>query len=95
MRAKQEELTEKDYDEFLNEVYGDINVCGLKYPASQVLYEVDPIVYRCGMADWESAEYENRPWICDECGQEYDSEEDAEECCEPEEDEEEEEEDDE
>jgi hypothetical protein len=48
------ELTEKDYDEFLDEVYGDVQIAGLKYSTSLALKEIDPVAYRCGFADWES-----------------------------------------
>jgi hypothetical protein len=48
------ELTEKDYDIFLDEAYGDVEVAGLKYPTSQVLKEIDPTAYDVGLADWES-----------------------------------------
>lgn len=45
---------ENDYKEYLNEVYGDIDVCGLQYPAGQVLYEFDPVAFDVGFANWLS-----------------------------------------
>ena len=36
---------ESGYDEYLNEIYGDIVVCGYSWPASKVLYDVDRIAY--------------------------------------------------
>jgi hypothetical protein len=53
------ELTEKNYDEFLNECYGDVEIAGMKHPTSQVLKEVDPIAYDVGFSDWSSNEEEN------------------------------------
>lgn len=45
----------KRYDEYLNE-YGDAVIGSLKYRASRVLREVDPVAYRCGFDDWADAE---------------------------------------
>ena len=54
-RLTDRELTEK-YDDFLEEVFGDISVCGYKYSASRVLKAIDPIAYRCGENDWLDGE---------------------------------------
>ena len=53
-------LSKKDYEEYLNEVYGDIDICGLSYPAGQVLKKVDPIAFDVGYAQisWSQEEYE-------------------------------------
>jgi AraC-like DNA-binding protein len=53
--SRERELKQR-YDEFLNEIYGDINICGIEYPASQALKSVDEIAYDCGFNDWLSAE---------------------------------------
>lgn len=44
------------YDDMLDEVYGDIEICGYSYCASIALYRVDPIAYRVGRSDWENYE---------------------------------------
>lgn len=46
--------TETEYDNWLDEVYGDVNICGYTYSASQALENVDPTAYRCGKSDYES-----------------------------------------
>jgi len=50
------ELTDYELDEryrqFLDEHYGQIDICGLKYLASIALREIDPTAYRCGFNDW-------------------------------------------
>lgn len=46
--------TEEDYDNLLNEVHGDIKICGYEYQAAYVLELVDPIAYRCGYGDYFS-----------------------------------------
>ena len=48
---------EQKYDEYLDEVYGEIEICGFKYAASRALKNVDEIAYRVGFADWESFYY--------------------------------------
>ena len=45
---------EQLYQDMLDDVYGDIDICGYEYPASAVLQDVDPIAYRCGFADYTS-----------------------------------------
>jgi DNA-directed RNA polymerase subunit RPC12/RpoP len=78
MRAKEVEAKEVDYCDYIDECYGEVEVCGYKYPSSQVLQEVDPIAFRVGFSDWSS---ENQKYKCDECGEEFDNESDAEDCC--------------
>lgn len=43
---------EDEYDEMLDECYGSINICGIDYDASMVMYRVDKIAYECGMNDY-------------------------------------------
>lgn len=45
---------EDGYKELLDDLYGEINICGHNYQASEALHSVDPIAYRCGLADYES-----------------------------------------
>ena len=43
------------YREWLDECFGTVDVAGLEYNTSRVLEEVDPIAFRCGVADyWDS-----------------------------------------
>ena len=68
------------YDDMLDEE-GPVTIGGLEYSVSRVLQEVDPIAYRCGMADYRDAlewdEWtENHEWIededeaCEDCARE-------------------------
>lgn len=50
-----ENCSEDYYDDYLNEAYGEIDVCGYTYLAAGVLYDVDPTAYHCGRSDWEDA----------------------------------------
>lgn len=47
---------EAAYDAFLDEVYPECNVAGLRYQTSRVLAEIDPTAYRCGKNDWLDGE---------------------------------------
>jgi hypothetical protein len=42
------------FDEYLNEVYGTFEVCGITVQASDILKECDPVAYRCYKVDFES-----------------------------------------
>lgn len=44
--------TEDDYEQDLNEMYGDVDVCGCSYPAGMILREVDPTAFDVGYNDW-------------------------------------------
>lgn len=75
MNAKEIEMSEEEYDELLDDIYSPIEIGNLVFNPSRVLKELDPIAYRCGMADIETQ------WQCGECGNLYVSEYEAEECC--------------
>ena len=88
---ERERYDDDSYREFLDDVYGAFTIgCGEFY-ASRIFEELDPIAYRCGLADIQ--EYYN-VYICPVCGEEFDEDEEgALYCCQEEEEEEEEEED--
>jgi hypothetical protein len=46
---------EEMYNDMLDD-YGPVEICGMEYEASYALREVDPVAYRCGMADYEDSE---------------------------------------
>lgn len=76
MNAEQKELTEEEYEEMLNDIYGDVNICGGTYTSGHALKMLDPTAFRVGLSDWET-----ELWFCSECDKEYNDEEEAEECC--------------
>jgi hypothetical protein len=53
-----ENADEEYYDNFLDEIYGEIKVGSATYDASHILFRVDPVAYRCGRSDWENSEME-------------------------------------
>lgn len=45
-----------EYDSLLDES-GPVDVAGLEFYPSRILYELDPIAYRCGLNDYVDATY--------------------------------------
>lgn len=45
-------LNDEPYDDMLDELYGEIDICGYSYFASVALYKLDEIAYRCGKNDY-------------------------------------------
>ena len=48
------EISESDFDEFLDETEQSVNVCGMTFYPSDILKSCDPIAYRCAKSDYES-----------------------------------------
>ena len=49
-----EEYAPETYDNYLDEMY-PITIAGHNYSTSYELEKIDPIAYRCGLSDYESA----------------------------------------
>lgn len=60
---------EELYRKMLDEVYGEIQVCGISFFSSRVLEELDPIAFSCGCNDWIDGEVGER--LTDEIGGQY------------------------
>ena len=45
--------TEAEFDDFLDECYDEVNICGMTYSASNALKSCDPVAYRCAKSDYE------------------------------------------
>lgn len=75
------EMTDEEYRDMLDEIYGEVEVCGMTFSSGRVLEELDPTAFRCGKGDYESEQPSK--WQCGTCDTEYNEEEDAEECCKP------------
>jgi hypothetical protein len=74
------EMTEDQFIEELDEIYGQVDICGYKYSSGRALLELDPIAFRCGKSDSE-ASHEVEEWECSNCHKTYDNESEAEDCC--------------
>lgn len=46
--------SDDEYDQMLDDVYGDVEICGMTYSSSRALKLLDPVAYSCGKADFES-----------------------------------------
>lgn len=46
-------LTDEQYVEILNDLYGDVDVCGMSYGSGSVLVDQDPTAFRCMKGDYE------------------------------------------
>lgn len=46
-----------EYDELLDEVYGDVRICGLRYAPSEALRRVDKVAYDCGYDSYVDSLY--------------------------------------
>lgn len=75
MNAKLKEIDEDQYEETLTEVYGTFKMGSFEFDAGAILRELDPTAFRCGMSD------EPETWICGECDDEHETEDEANECC--------------
>ena len=47
---------EKRYVEFLDEMYEEVTIGCSTFQPSDILKELDPTAFRCGMVDWEDSE---------------------------------------
>lgn len=46
--------TDDEYDKMLDEIYGDVEICGMTYSSSRALKELDSIAYNCGKGNYEA-----------------------------------------
>lgn len=47
-------LSDAEYVEVLNDIYGEVSVCGNTYGSGDILQDQDPVAFRCGKGDHES-----------------------------------------
>lgn len=50
----QVDISESEYMEFLNDVYGEVTICGMTYSAGAALEACDPVAFRVALGDYES-----------------------------------------
>ena len=48
------EISESDFDSYLDDVEETVTVCGVTFYPSDTLKNCDPIAYRCAKSDYES-----------------------------------------
>ncbi len=50
----QVDISNDEYKELLNEIYGETQVCGYTYSQGYVLEATDPVAFLIGLCDYES-----------------------------------------
>lgn len=62
IKAKQAEMdnfeitvSEREYDDFLNDCYEEVEICGQTYAAAYALKMVDEVSYNTGKSDYEDS----------------------------------------
>lgn len=48
------QATDEEYENFLDEMYGTVEVAGYTYSTSLILQNIDPTAFRCGKSDYEA-----------------------------------------
>ena len=48
------EISESDFDSYLDDSEETVNVCGMTFYPSDILKNCDPVAYRCAKSDYES-----------------------------------------
>lgn len=57
MKTMTDQDAHQAYDSMLDDIYGDVELCGqYHYAHSRVLREMDPVAYDVGFNDWTDAE---------------------------------------
>ena len=51
MNIYEKEKDEKEFEDQLNEIYGEVEICGMKFDSGYVLKELDPTAFRCALSD--------------------------------------------
>lgn len=48
-------MSDSEYVDILDEIYGDVQVCGMTFGSGSLLQDADPTAFRCGKGDYESS----------------------------------------
>lgn len=54
VRNGEVDVTDGEYVDYLDEIYGDVEVCGQTFGSGDLLRDADPVAFRCGKSDYES-----------------------------------------
>ena len=53
----------RNYLEMLNDCYEPVKICGYEYAQGDALLAIDPVAFRCGLADYISAQLDDEIWV--------------------------------
>jgi hypothetical protein len=56
LEFQSERRLEAAFDDFLDDLYGNVRIGPYTYATSEALSNTDPTAYRCGFADWLDGE---------------------------------------
>jgi len=65
---------DSEFEDELNEIFGEVTICGYKYGQGTVLRELDPIAFNCMVID-------SKRYQCDDCGCLFEDFDECNECC--------------
>jgi hypothetical protein len=71
-RERIENMTDREYEDVLDDVFGNVKICGFVFSSGRALRELDPIAFDCGKADYIDS-------LLSDLGEEEDEEEESEE----------------
>ena len=76
MNAQERDRTEEEHRDFLDEIYGTVQICGMTFDSGRALQLLDPTAFRCSSADMPTE------YVCAECDTNHGEDETlAEDCC--------------
>lgn len=73
-----DKFSEEQFEERLNEIYGDIIICGESFQSGTALKELDPTAFDVMLADAQESE---TVYECPVCGRDNSDEDGAKWCC--------------
>ena len=47
------EMADSEYEEWLTDIYGQVQVCGQMFDAGSLFVDADPVAFRCGKGELE------------------------------------------
>jgi hypothetical protein len=48
-------ISDKEYMDVLDEIYGTVSICGISYCAGYALFNIDPIAFGVAKSDYEAS----------------------------------------
>lgn len=48
------DLSQSEYEDILDEIYGTVEIMGMSYGTGATLSGIDPVAFRCSQGDYES-----------------------------------------
>lgn len=48
-------VSDSEYAEYLNEIYGQVSVCGQTFDSGDLFKDADPVAFDCGKGDYETS----------------------------------------